>query len=139
MTKEEFLKQPFKLQHKIDCLKMKKEEFERLACAPTGPVYGDHPHSPNRNTEAPFIKWLDKIFECEKKIASLETELSKISTTVMSAIEKLDNQDYQNLLIMRYLNFDTWQTICEKLYISYSTCKRWHWNAVQSLELKDEP
>ena len=72
--------------------------------------------------------------DVEKKIELLEAEYETAKAEVVKAIEKLPSPDYQTILIMRYLNEYSWADICDKLYISLSTAKRWHWDAINSLE-----
>ena len=43
------------------------------------------------------------------------------------------NEDYKNVLALRYISGFTWADICEKLYISRATVHRWHDKAVEIL------
>jgi RNA polymerase sigma factor (sigma-70 family) len=88
-----------------------------------------------RNSEAPFVKWLIKKAEVDEVIDSLQKEETRLKIEIMQVIEKLENEDYKNVLIMRYLDTQTWEKIAENLYCSTSTVKRWHKNAVELLKL----
>ncbi len=134
MTSKEFLQRPMRLRWRIDALKLQKEQYEELANSIPGGNYDKPVVQKTRSNEAPFIKWIDKIMDIEKKIESMETEYETAKAAVVTAIEKLPNPDYQTILIMRYLNEYSWADICDKLYISLSTAKRWHWDAINSLE-----
>ena len=134
MTSKEFLQKPMRIQHRIEQLQLKRQTFEELANSIPGGNYDKPLVQKTRNTQAPFIKWIDKIMEVEKEIEKLEEELEVAKAEVIKAIEKLDNADYQTLLIMRYLNEYSWTSICEKMYVSLSTAKRWHWEAINVLE-----
>ena len=134
MTSKEFLQRPMRLKWRIDALKLQKEQYEELANSIPGGNYDKPVVQKTRSNEAPFIKWIDKIMDIEKKIESMETEYETAKAAVVKAIEKLPNPDYQTILIMRYLNEYSWADICEKLYISLSTAKRWHWDAINALE-----
>ena len=134
MTSKEFLQRPMRLRWRIDALKLQKEQYEELANSIPGGNYDKPVVQKTRSNEAPFIKWIDKIMDIEKKIESLEAEYETAKAEVVKAIEKLPNPDYQTILIMRYLNEYSWADICDKLYISLSTAKRWHWDAINSLE-----
>lgn len=134
MTSKEFLQRPMRLRWRIDALKLQKEQYEELANSIPGGNYDKPVVQKTRSNEAPFIKWIDKIMDVEKKIESLEAEYETAKAEVVKAIEKLPNPDYQTILIMRYLNEYSWADICDKLYISLSTAKRWHWDAINSLE-----
>ena len=134
MTSKEFLQRPMRLRWRIDALKLQKEQYQELANSIPGGNYDKPVVQKTRNNEAPFIKWIDKIMDVEKKIESLEAEYETAKAEVVKAIEKLPNPDYQTILIMRYLNEYSWADICDKLYISLSTAKRWHWDAINNLE-----
>ena len=134
MTSKEFLQKPMRIQHRIEQLQLKRQTFEELANSIPGGNYDKPLVQKTRNTQAPFIKWIDKIMEVEKEIEKLEEEYEVAKAEVIKAIEKLDNADYQTLLIMRYLNEYSWTSICEKMYVSLSTAKRWHWEAINVLE-----
>ena len=134
MTSKEFLQKPIRIQHRIEQLQLKRKTFEELADSIPGGNYDKPLVQKTRNTQAPFIKWIDKIMEVEKEIEKLEEEFEISKAEVIKAIEKLDNADYQTLLIMRYLNEYSWTSICEKMYVSLSTAKRWHWEAINVLE-----
>ena len=47
-------------------------------------------------------------------------------------IEELENEDYKNLLVLKYLKFQTIEEIASKLCTSVATVKRWH---IKALEL----
>ena len=134
MTSKEFLQRPMRLKWRIDALKLQKEQYEELANSIPGGNYDKPVVQKTRSNEAPFIKWIDKIMDIEKKIESVEAEYETAKAAVVKAIEQLPNPDHQTILIMRYLNEYSWADICDKLYISLSTAKRWHWDAINSLE-----
>jgi len=138
MTSKEFLQRPMRLKGRIESLELQKEQFEELADSIPGGNYDKPVIQKTRSNQAPFIKWIDKIMEAEKKIDELKGEYETAKAEVMVAIEKLPNTDYQTVLIMRYLNEYSWTYICEKLYVSLSTAKRWHWDALNALEYDEK-
>ncbi len=132
---KKFLTKPYRITHQIEQLKITKQEYEALANSIPGGNYDQPVVQKSRDLKAPFVKWIDKIMEVEAKIDELEAELAKAKSDVFSSIEKIQNQDYRNILIMRYLNNSSWEDICGKLYVSLSTVKRWHWNALSYVEI----
>lgn len=138
MTSKEFLQRPMRLKGRIESLELQKEQFEELADSIPGGNYDKPVIQKTRSNQAPFIKWIDKIMEAEKKIDELKGEYETAKAEVMASIEKLPNTDYQTVLIMRYLNEYSWTYICEKLYVSLSTAKRWHWDALNALEYDEK-
>lgn len=136
---KQFLSKPYRISHRIEQLEITKHEYEILSNSIPGGNYDQPVVQKTRDLKAPFVKWIDKKMEVESKIRELEEELNKVKAEVLAAIEKVQNQDYRNVLIMRYLNNCTWEDICSKLYVSLSTVKRWHWDALSYVEIKDEP
>ena len=138
MTTKEYMSQVCRLEQKIKQLKLRSEEFERLSYSVPGPSYGEKIGSnPNRNTDAPFVKWLIRKDEVDRKIQSLEEEVASLKATILAAIDGLENEDYKNILIMRYLDTLTWEDIAEKLYCSEKTVRRWHNIAINQINLKE--
>ena len=136
MTTKEYMSQVYRLEQKIKQLKLRSEEFERLSYSVPGPSYGEKIGSnPNRNTDAPFVKWLIKKDEVDRKIQSLEEEVANLKATILAAIDGLENEDYKNILIMRYLDTLTWEEIAEKMYYSLATIKRWHNKALEMVKI----
>ena len=137
MTTKEYLEQIKTLEHKIYCMKLRSEEYDRLSYSINGMNFGDDmPHSPNKNTEAPFVKWIYKKIEIDQKIAKLEEDLKNLKAEAFLKIESLEDEDYKMVLIMRYIKGITWEKIAENSFVSLSTIKRWHRNALDALKVE---
>ena len=130
-----YLSQISRLKRKIVALEIRRRTFEELADSiPTHPI--DEPRVQKDNTKAqvPFVKWIDKIWDVEKAIEEAEAELKEITNHSLAAIGRIDNADYQNILILRFMNEMRWEDIASELNISYSTCKRWYNFALTEFE-----
>ena len=130
MTSKEYLSQVYHLEQRIKQLKLRSEEFERLSFTVPGSNYDRIRVDGTHNQEAPYVKWIVKKSEVDGKIAFLQKDLDRLKEEILQVIEKLDNEDYKNVLIMRYLDTLTWEEIADKLYCSSSTVKRWHKEAL---------
>ncbi|MDD4212925.1 MAG: DUF1492 domain-containing protein [Bacilli bacterium] len=135
MTNKEYLSQVYHLDLKIKQLQLRSKEFERLSNTVPGSNYDGVRVDGTRNQEAPFVKWLIKKDEVDGKITVLQKELERLKVEILQAIEKLENEDYKNVLIMRYLDKQTWEKMAENLYCSTSTVKRWHKSALISIRI----
>lgn len=137
MNAKEYLEQIRELEHKIYCMKLRSEYYDKMSLSIPGPIYGEKIGSnPNRNTEAPFMKWLFKKDEIDREIIKLVEKLNSLKAEALVKIEALENEDYKNVLALRYISGFTWADICEKLYISLSTVKRWHQNALDLIKIE---
>ena len=104
MTAKEYLMQVQKLEYKISRMKLRSEEYERLSHSIAGPNYDREPVSGTRNLDAPFVKWILKKADLDREIESLEEKLVNLKAEIVLTIEKLDSEDYKNVLVMHYIN-----------------------------------
>lgn len=133
MTTKEYLTQVQRLEYKIKRMKQRSEEYERLSLSISGPKYDKEPISQTRNLEAPFVKWIMKKYDLDKEIETLEEKLINLKAEVMLTIETLDNEDYKNVLVLHYINNQSFREIAESLYVAESTIFRWHRRALECL------
>lgn len=134
MTAKEYLMQVQKLEYKINRMKLRSEEYERLSHSIAGPNYDREPVSGTRNLDAPFVKWILKKADLDREIESLEEKLVNLKAEIVLTIEKLDSEDYKNVLVMHYINGLPFSDIAESLYVSESTVFRWHRYGLERLE-----
>ncbi len=97
MTAREFLNQPFYLNNRINDKRVKLDCYRQMACSVSSPGFEEH-YSSNRNTNAPFIRYLEKADELEEEIAADEKELERLKTEVSVAIDELDSGIFEYLL-----------------------------------------
>lgn len=70
--------------------------------------------------------------EINRKIKQFKSDLDTLRAEALLKIEELENEDYKNLLVLKYLKFQAIEEIASKLYVSVATVKRWH---IKALEL----
>ena len=137
MDKIEFLSRYHDLKIKIQ----KKKEYitfcDERSLSISGPSYGEKIGSnPNRNTEAPFVKWIYKKIEAEETLKEMEKEIVGVKNEIEETISNLDNEDYEKLLTYRYIDWLTWREIADILYVSRATLYRWHNDAIDKLQIE---
>lgn len=113
-------------EYKIDRMNLRYKEYERLASSVPGMNYEGVRVDGTRSLEAPFAKWVGKMIDLKIVIDENQKKLDELKAEIIGVIETLDNEDYKNVLMLRYISFLTWEEIADKLYISLSTVKRWH-------------
>lgn len=132
MTSKEYLERIGKLERKINAMKMRSSEYDRLSLSIPSPSYGEKIGSnPNRNTDAPFLKWIIKKHEIDAEIVKLEAKLKEMQADALLKIEALDSEDHKNVLMMRYIKYMEWNDICKSLFASRRTIMRWHEKALE--------
>lgn len=84
---------------------------------------------------------LDKIGGVISKIVDLENELNKridefvdLKAEVTAKIDAVPDTDCRLLLMLRYLNFKTWEEIAEEMNYSYQWVHKIHNKALKSLQ-----
>ena len=70
----------------------------------SGPSYDFMPKIPNRDTEAPFVKWMIKRKTAEDE---LKAKVSSIKVETEKTIMELNDELYEMILIMRYIEWMT--------------------------------
>lgn len=132
MDAKEYFQQIFDLTKKIEKMELLVEEYERLSLSIPGPVYGKEVvHSPNVNTEAPFVKWIGKKIDKEKEIKAAKEKLAALKAEAMLLIDVLENPTEQLILTYRYLDLWGWRRISKKLNYAESYIFELHREAME--------
>ena len=109
------------------------KEYKRLANSIPGMNFDAIRVDGTRSLDAPFTKWIHKALEKELQIADFKKQLQQVKCEIISVIDKLCDTEHKKLLIYRYIDWESWNVIANKMYISLSTLKRWHKIALQSI------
>lgn len=131
---KELLYLPRKLKKKLFYLQLSEKEILELMDSIPGGNYDEPRVQKSRNLKAPFEKWIDEHIEIEEKIKETAEELYKAIIDLRKQISRIDNQDYQHLLILYYINELSLNDIANKLYVSLITAKRWKYRATMEFE-----
>lgn len=93
------------------------------------------PKSPNIDTEAPFVKWMIKRKTAEDELKELVKKSNLIKQETEKTIMALNDESYEMILVMRYLDWMTWEDIESRLYCSAATIKRKHEKAIPKMKI----
>ena len=130
MTTKEYLNQARHLDALIHCRLREIDYWRDLSSSVSGSSFEEH-HNPNRPTEAPFVRCLEKIDEIQHSVEEKVAYLVCLKDEINKAIDKLDNRDEQLLLRYRYLDNCTWEEIAAMLNVSIRSVHRIHGMALQ--------
>lgn len=130
MTAKEYLNQARHLDALIHCRLREIDYWRDLSSSVSGSSFEEH-HNPNRPTEAPFVRCLEKIDEIQHSVEEKVAYLICLKEEINKAIDKLDNRDEQLLLRYRYLDNCTWEEIAAMLNVSIRSAHRIHGMALQ--------
>ena len=130
MTAKEYLNQARHLDALIHCRLREIDYWRDLSSSVSGSSFEEH-HNPNRPTEAPFVRCLEKIDEIQHSVEEKVAYLICLKEKINRAIDKLDNRDEQLLLRYRYLDNCTWEEIAAMLNVSIRSVHCSHGMALQ--------
>ena len=132
MTAKEYLNQARHLDALINCRLREIDYWKDLSSGVSGMRFDGMPHNPNRTTEAPFVRCLEKIDEIQKDVEDKVAYLVRLKEEINMAIDMLASRDEQLLLRYRYLDDFTWEEIARMLNVSLRTVHRIHGSALQN-------
>ena len=135
MTKEEYLNQVSRLQYKLKMMKLRAEEYEELANSIPTQNYSRERVSGTRNLEAPFVKWLNKLWDLEIDMKEVEQKLDEKRAEIITVIEALSDENQKSVLMLRYISLLSFNQITNKMYFSLSTIKRWHKEGIENIKI----
>jgi len=133
--KIEFLNRPSKLKKKIERMEERAAEYDRLASSPSSPNYETPRVDGTKSKDAPFLKWIYKLMEIQEKIEDEKRKYDEVLCETVSAIEKMENEEYKSVLTYRYINNMLWEEIADALETTERTIYRWHRMALDVLEI----
>ena len=138
MTAKEYLKQAYRLDHRINSDIAEMERLREMVSSVGSPGFEEH-YNPNRGSDAPSVRCLDKVWQMEEKINAEIDKLVDLKQQMRSAINMVSNVDEQMVLRYRYIHNKTWEQIGDELHADKSTIRRWHGAALQHLRVPDDP
>lgn len=138
MTAKEYLKQAYRLDHRIDSDIAEMERLREMAFSVGSPGLEEH-YNPNRPTEAPYARTLEKVWSLEEKINSEIDRLVDLKAQIRTVIEAVTDTDERMVLRYRYIHNMTWERIGDELHADKSTVRRWHGSALAHVVLPEDP
>jgi RNA polymerase sigma factor (sigma-70 family) len=129
MTAERYLSQAYRLDQRIQLDQAELDNLKTLAASVGSPGFDEH-NNPNRPTDAPFVKTLERIWEMEQKISTELSQLILLKQEILAVLAKVDDVDERLVLTYRYLHNMSWAEIGEEFGVSERTIRRWHERAL---------
>ena len=120
------------LERRVETIKEQIEHYKTLVndCSVT---YSDSPKSTTSNYK--LEDCTQKIMDLEEELCSAMADLVDVTCEIARAIQKLDNYDYQDLLVMRYVLGKTWEKIAEDMNYELRYIHKLHGKALRELKI----
>ena len=129
MTPKEYLKQAYRLDQRINSDIAELGRLREMSTSISSPSLGEKVQT-NRNTDAPFVKCLERIYSLEEKINEEIDLLVNLKEEIRSVIDMVSNTDERMVLRYRYIHNYTWEQIGDVLGADSRTVRRWHGQAL---------
>ena len=137
MTPKEYLRQALRLDSIIASYMRELQYWRDMAEGVSG-MNCQPSLNPNRASEAPFVRCVEKIDEIERNIDARIDELVNLKNEIGAAIEKLDDREEQLVLRCRYCDGESWPVIAHYLGTSVRTAQRIHASALEKFSVPDK-
>lgn len=137
MTAKEYLNQARHLDALINCRLREIDYWRDLSSSVSGMRFDGMPHSPNRPTEAPFVRCIERIDEIQRNVEEKVAQLIALREEINSRIDMLENHEEQLVLRYHYLDNCTWEEIERMLNVSERTVFRIHGAALANFSVPD--
>lgn len=138
MTAKEYFNQAYRLDHRINSEIMEAAGLRELACGVGSPSLGER-NNPNKPTDAPYARILERIWDMEERINAEIDKLVDLKAQISEVINGLENADERMVLRYRYCNGMSWSKIGAELYADRTTVYRWHNAALTHVVLPENP
>lgn len=132
MTVKEYLGQAYLLTKRIESETLECDELRALSQTITSPGFEEH-FNATKNTEAPYIRTLEKLIEMEEKIMDEVSVLLELKKQIRETISRIEVPEYQMLLRYRYIHNYSWAVIADLLMVDSRTVQRWHNKAISKV------
>ena len=139
MTVKEYLHQAYRLDQRIKSDTIEAQNLREMAGSVSAIQYDKDRVQTSRNTEAPFARTLEKLWDLEQRIARELEMLSDLKKQIREVIEAVPDTDERMVLKYRYIHNYTWEQIGTELCADARTIRRWHGNALLHASLPKEP
>ena len=136
MTPKEYLKQAYRLDHRINSDIAELGRLREMSTSISSPSLGEKVQT-NRNADAPFVKCLERIYSLEEKINEEIDLLVNLKEEIRSVIDMVSNTDERMVLRYRYIHNYTWEQIGDVLGADSRTVRRWHGQALGHVTLPE--
>ncbi len=129
------MKQAYRLNELIQCNKKELADLRLLSDSIPGVDYSKDKVQTSPSGDAGFTKIVEKIIELEEAIKTDIEKLLSLMIEIRNVINDVQDNEEKLLLKHRYLNFMSWDEICDEMNVSMRTAHRIHSSALQNVKV----
>lgn len=133
MTAKEYLGQAYRLDQRINSKIAQVASLNDLATKCSTAMTG-MPHNPSGSQHS-MADTIDKIVDLQREINQDIDALVDLKREMVQVIKAVKNREYQTLLEMRYLCFETWEQIAVAMRYSTRNVYKLHDLALEEVNI----
>ena len=137
MQAKQYLKQAYRLNELIQCNKQELDDLRFLSESIPGTDYSQERVQSSSSGDAGFTNIVVKIIELENAIKADIEKMLSLKLEIRTVINAVQDNDEKLLLKHRYLNFLSWEDICEEMSVSMRTAHRIHAAAIANIKVPE--
>lgn len=137
MQAKQYLKQAYKLNELIQCDKQELDDLRLLSDTLPGIDYSKDRVQTSPSSDAGFTNIIIKITDLENAIKADIENLLSLKLEIRTVISKVQDNEERLLLMYRYLNFISWEDICDLMGVSMRTAHRIHASALENVNVPE--
>lgn len=138
MKVKEYLHQAYRLDKRIESDIEEMECLREMATNVSSPSW-DEKVQTSRNSDAKFVRCLERIIDLESKINTEVDNLIALKEQIRCTINAVLDTDERMVLRYRYVHNFTWEQIGDELNADRTTVYRWHNTALNHVILPQDP
>ena len=138
MTAKEYLRQAYRLDQKINSDLDEMAALREMAASVSSPQLTERVQT-SRNTDAPFVRCIEKIMDLERRINQEVDLLVDLKDEIWAVITTVEDTDERMVLKYRYVHNYTWEQIGNELHADSRTVRRWHGKALTHVVMPENP
>lgn len=135
MCAKQYLRQAFRLNELIQSNEKELEELKELSTSLSGTDYSKDKVQSSSSNDANYVRIIEKILDLEKVIERDIEGLLSLRLEIRNTISQVKDNEERLLLQYRYLNFLTWDEICDEMHVSSRTVHRIHASALKNVKI----
>ena len=132
MTAKEYLGRAKNIDRKIRLAHEEIARLRKLSKSITAPVTTEDKVQYSKNTEAPFVRYVEKIIGKEEELKAEAEELSRIHIETLQAIDTLNDLEERMVLKCKYLYDYSWTETAQALHMGQSSAIRLYQRALRN-------
>jgi DNA-directed RNA polymerase specialized sigma subunit len=135
LTAKQYLRQAYRIDELIKSNKKELNELHELSISLPATDYSKERVQSSASNDARFTSIVEKIDELERVIKEDNERLLSLKLEIRNVINEVTDFEERLLLKLRYLNFLTWEQVCDEMHVSKRTVDRIHGRALQNVKI----